>query len=89
MEIDRHLVTIEVTNPHAAPARLQVHDQIPVSGDPRVQVKPGDASAGAALDRDTGVLRWRLELAPGASTTLAFSYEIRRPRGQRLDQGTP
>jgi hypothetical protein len=87
-EIDRHLVTIEITNPHATPARLQVHDQIPVSGDPRVQVTLGEASVGATFDRETGALRWPLELAPGASTTVAFRYEIRRPRGQRLE-GAP
>ncbi len=88
-EVDRHLVTIEITNPHAQPARVRVHDQIPVSGDPRLRVTMPRAPAGATLDQPSGTLRWDLKLAAGSSTTLTFTYEIRRPRAQRLDQVVP
>jgi hypothetical protein len=84
--IDRHLVTIEITNPHAEPAHLQVHDQVPLSGDQRVEVKLLPDTAAGALDPHTGAITWRLVLGPGASTTLRLAYELRRPKGQRLYQ---
>ena len=85
-EIDRHSVTIEITNPHAAPARLQVHDRIPISQDERVEVRLVQSSPAGRLDRDTGALSWRLELGPGASRTLQFSYELSHPKGHRTQQ---
>jgi hypothetical protein len=85
-DIDRHRVTLEVSNPHAHPLRLSIKDQVPVSGDDRVAVKLVGSRPAAQVDRDTGTLAWRLTLPAGASTTLSFEYELGRPSGEQLSQ---
>lgn len=88
-DIDRHRVTLEVTNPHARPLRLSIKDQLPVSGDDRVAVRLIASQPAAQVDRDTGTVFWRLSLAPGASTALTFEYELGRPSGELLSQEAP
>jgi hypothetical protein len=80
-------VTIQVGNYKKQKLAIEIADQIPRSGRDKVEVSLLGAQPAAlgAPDAD-GVLRWRLELAPGATQTLKLSYRITRPKGWRLEQ---
>jgi len=80
-------VTIQVGNYKKQKLAIEVADQIPRSGRDKVEVSLLGAQPAAlgAPDAD-GVLRWRLELAPGATQSLKLSYRITRPKGWRLEQ---
>jgi hypothetical protein len=85
-EVSRYTVTTEVTNPHAFPVRLRVHDQIPVSPDHTVEVALVDSQPAATLDAATGDLAWSVALPAGGTTTLKLVYTLKRPKGHRLHQ---
>ncbi len=57
---------------------IEVRDQIPVSGHGDIQVNLEERS-GAAFNEQTGMLVWKLTLAPGESSTLPFRYTVRYP----------
>jgi hypothetical protein len=80
-------VTIQVGNYKKQKLAIEVADQIPRSGRDKVEVKllGAQPAATGAPDAD-GVIRWRLELAPGATQTLKLGYRITRPRGWQLEQ---
>jgi hypothetical protein len=85
-EVSRYTVTTEVTNPHAFPVRLRVHDQIPVSPDHSVEVALVDSQPAATLDAATGDLAWSVALPAGGTTTVKVVYTLKRPKGHRLHQ---
>jgi len=85
-EVSRYTVTTEVTNPHAFPVRLRVHDQIPVSPDHSVEVSLVDSQPAATLDAATGDLAWSVALPAGGTTTVKVVYTLTRPKGHRLHQ---
>jgi hypothetical protein len=85
-EISRYTVTTEVTNPHAFPVRLRLHDQIPVSPDHTVKVTLVASQPAATLDAATGKVAWSLALGAGATTTVKLVYTLARPKGHRLHQ---
>jgi hypothetical protein len=80
-------VQIQVGNYKKQPVRIDVTDQVPASRRDQVQVKllATDPAPQAAPDAD-GVLRWRVELAPGATRTIRLRYQIVRPKGWVLFQ---
>lgn len=59
---------------------LTVKDQYPVSNTDEVEVTLTESS-GALVDGNTGMLTWKLELAPGAERILKFGYAVRYPKG--------
>lgn len=86
---DLHLVEVEIDleNFLDTPAELEVQDQVPVSIDNKVKVKllrttPKDAH----LDEQTGIITFRVRLAPGGRVELGLAYEIEVPKDTRLIQ---
>ncbi|NUR94048.1 MAG: DUF4139 domain-containing protein, partial [Kribbellaceae bacterium] len=51
-------------------ARITVLDQLPVARDHEITVKPVTADPEPAETTDLGVLTWKLDLAPGAESTI-------------------
>lgn len=84
-EITRYLVTIEISNPYAAPIALRVIDQYPLIGDNHIEVQLLEAPR-AQVERETGKLTWALQLAPAEKVKLAFTYQLKRPRGFKVNQ---
>jgi hypothetical protein len=80
-------VQIQVANYKKQKITVEVVDQIPRSRRDKVAVQLLGVQPGAtgAPDAD-GVIRWRIDLAPGATQTLKLSYRITRPKDWQLYQ---
>lgn len=70
-------ITIElaVKNTTGETAEIELKDQIPVSKTDDIKVKQLNLN-GARLNEKTGILSWKLELAPNEGKIIEFSYEI-------------
>jgi len=80
-------VVIQVGNYKRQKVTIEIVDQLPRSERDKVEVKLLGAQPAAlgAPDAD-GLIRWRLELPPGATQTVKLSYRIIRPKGWELNQ---
>ncbi|MFD2826566.1 mucoidy inhibitor MuiA family protein [Leeuwenhoekiella polynyae] len=75
---------ISIRNTKSSAVNLVLEDRIPVSQNKDIKVSDQETSD-AAYDEKTGILKWTLELAPKASVTKNFSYEVRYPKGQNIN----
>ena len=80
-------VQIQVGNYKKQKVTVEIADQVPRSARDKVEVKllGVQPAATGAPDAD-GVIRWRVELAPGATQTLKLDYQITRPKDWQLYQ---
>ncbi len=80
-------VQIQIGNYKKQAATVEVMDQVPSSRKDKVEVKllATDPAPTAGPDAD-GVVRWRVDLAPGATRTLRLRYVITRPKDWVLFQ---
>jgi uncharacterized protein (TIGR02231 family) len=65
------------------PITIVVEDQIPVSTDKELKVEAQNLS-GAALDKATGKLTWKLILAPAESRSMNVKYTVKYPQEKRV-----
>jgi uncharacterized protein (TIGR02231 family) len=72
--------TITLTNLLAAPARVTVLDQLPVSRHEGIKVKLQDAAPRPSEQSDLNVLTWELTLKPQEKRMLSFGFTIEHPR---------
>lgn len=86
---DLHLVEVEIEIESFLDqvAELEVQDQVPVTIDNKVKVKllktsPKDAQ----LDEQTGIVTFKVKVAPGSRVELSLAYEIEVPKDTRLIQ---
>ena len=68
----------------AQPVSVVVEDQVPVSTNEQIRVDVEETSS-ADYNETTGLLRWSLELPPAETKKLRFGYEVKYPKGQRVD----
>lgn len=68
-------IEIAVKNTTGETAEIEIKDQIPVSKSDDIKVKQVDL-AGARLNEKTGILSWKLKLAPKEGEIIKFTYEI-------------
>ena len=61
-----------------------VKDQYPISQDKEVDVELTESSEAANND-ETGVLSWKLKLAPGEVKKLKMSYSVKYPKDKTLN----
>ncbi|GAA1585488.1 DUF4139 domain-containing protein [Kribbella hippodromi] len=66
--------TIENHTPRTA--RITVLDQLPVSRDHEITVKPVSTTPDPAETTELGVLTWKLDLAAGAETTIKLGFRV-------------
>lgn len=76
---------IAVRNNKKVPVNLVLMDQIPLSRNAELEVK-SQVGQGGSVDAESGFVRWELELAPGAREERRFSYELRYPKGRRVEE---
>jgi len=80
-------VKIQVANYKKQKITVEIVDQIPRSRRDKVEVKLlGIQPAATAAPDVDGVIRWRLDMAPGATQTLQVRYQITRPKDWQLYQ---
>jgi hypothetical protein len=75
---------ITVRNNKKEKAEMLLKDQYPISTDKDIEVELLDNS-GAVVNKDNGVLTWKLELAPGESRQLRISYSVKYPKDKTVN----
>jgi uncharacterized protein (TIGR02231 family) len=75
---------VTVTNHLARPAKVTVHDQIPVSRHESIKVRLDDVSPEPTEKSDLNVLKWELSLQPGAEGTVTYHFTVENPRDVRV-----
>ncbi|RYY56257.1 MAG: mucoidy inhibitor MuiA family protein [Chitinophagaceae bacterium] len=81
----RQVFTYELTvkNNKLTDVNLLLKDQYPLSNIKEVEVKL-DESGEAMVNTETGALTWKIELKPGESRKVRFSYTIRYPKDKKI-----
>ncbi len=74
---------INLKNSKTSSVNLILTDQIPVSNDKNIIVKPLIIK-GAELDESTGLLSWKIKLSSNESKTLKLSYSIESDKNKPL-----
>ena len=59
-------------------------DQYPISTNKDIEVELL-SDGGAQINKEIGVLTWKLQLAPNESKTVRFSYSVKYPKGKTLN----
>ncbi|MDQ3263532.1 MAG: DUF4139 domain-containing protein [Myxococcota bacterium] len=86
-DVGEYRVTIEVANPYGFPLPVRIHDQWPLQGNDKAEVKLGKVEpAAASKDDQKGMLEWALTLPPGGKTKVSFRYTLKRPKDWRMEQ---
>jgi hypothetical protein len=70
---------ITVRNTKGTAINLELHDQYPLSPQSEIEVKLVE-SGEATVNKDTGLLTWKLDLAPKESKKLGFAYSVKYPK---------
>lgn len=81
----KQLFTYEilVKNNKITDVNLLLKDQFPLSNIKEVIVTLEDGSE-AMINAETGVLTWKLDLKPGESKKVRFSYSVRYPKDKKI-----
>ena len=74
---------ITVKNNKSQKINITVFDQVPVSIMGDVIVTVGELAQGSK-EEQTGIIKWKLELAPAVQKLLEFQYEVRYPRKEKI-----
>jgi len=74
---------IIVKNNKLTDVNLLLKDQYPLSTIKEVEVKLDDKGE-AMVNEETGVLTWKINLKPGESKKVRFSYTVKYPKDQRI-----
>jgi len=82
----KEVFTYQITlrNNKKEKAEMLLKDQYPISTDKDIEVELLD-NGGAAVNRDNGVLTWKLELAPGESKKIRISYSVKYPKDKTVN----
>ena len=82
----KEVFTYEITvrNNKKEKVQLLLKDQYPISTDKDIEDELLE-SGGAIVNKDTGVLTWRVELAPGESRQYRISYSVKYPKDKTVN----
>ena len=82
---NKQLFTYEVLvkNNKLTDVNLLLKDQFPLSTIKEVEVKLEDVSD-AIVNAETGVLTWKIDLKPGESKKVRFSYSVKFPKDKKI-----
>lgn len=75
---------IVAKNTHKEPITIVIHDRVPVSRKNEIEVSLGDL-AGAELNKETGILKWKKAIPAGESVTIRFDYEVKYPKDKPIN----
>lgn len=74
---------VRLRNGKKEAVNLLLKDQYPVSTDKDMEVELL-AAEGAAVNKETGVLTWKLNLKAGATETIRISYSVKYPKDKNI-----
>jgi len=75
---------IKVRNAKKDTVRLLLKDQFPVSTEKEIEVELL-RSDDATVQKESGLLSWQMELAPGQAKTVRVSYSVKSPSGRAVE----
>lgn len=75
---------ITIRNTKSIAISIEIEDQVPVSKQKEITVDVNETS-GAEWNKESGKLKWKLNLEPNATKTLIFSYLIKYPKNYIID----
>lgn len=74
---------IELRNKKSQKVNIVVEDQYPLSTNEAIEVTLDNAK-GAEVNKEEGLLKWKLNMEPGKAEKLNFRYSVKYPKKQRL-----
>ncbi len=74
---------ISLRNNKKQPVTLFVFDQYPISKEKEIEVELTDGG-GASVDKETGILKWKVTLDLGQTKKLNFRYSVKYPKERIL-----
>lgn len=74
---------ITVRNKKAQPIAILIEDQIPVPNTKEIDVEKIEDSK-AEYKEETGLLKWKKQIAPGKTETIRLQYYIKYPKGSNM-----
>lgn len=74
---------LTVVNKRNNPITLKLKDQVPISTDKSIQVKPNELSGGM-LEGETGIITWDVQLDSGKTKKLKFNYGVDYPKDKQI-----
>ncbi len=69
---------IKLRNNKSKTVNIVVQDQYPITQKSAISIELLNAE-GAEVNKDTGLLEWKLNLEPGKTQTVSFEYEVKYP----------
>ena len=75
---------ITLRNTKKVPVDITINDQFPVSTNKEISVEDLKA-AGAAIDKETGMITWSVHLKPGEEKKLIKSYSVKYPKDKQVN----
>lgn len=83
-KVQKFTYELTVKNNKKDTIRMMLKDQYPLTTNKEIEVELLDES-GASVNSETGVLAWKLELAPGEVKKVRFSYSVKYPKDKALN----
>lgn len=74
-----YLYELRVRNGKVNAIDMLLKDQYPISTDKSIEVELVD-NGGAAVNTETGVLTWRIDVKPGETKTYRFMFTVKSPK---------
>ena len=75
---------ISVKNNRQESVNITVFDQAPISRNTSIEVNMEELSDGQ-FDKQTGIIKWPLQLQPGEQRELVLQYKVKYPKNRRLN----
>ena len=75
---------ITVKNNRQESVNITVFDQAPISRNTSIEVSMEELSDGQ-FDKQTGIIKWPLQLQPGEQRELVLQYKVKYPKNRRLN----
>ena len=75
---------ISVKNNRQESVNITVFDQAPISRNTSIEVSMEELSDGQ-LNKQTGIIKWPLQLQPGEQRDLILQYKVKYPKNRRLN----
>ena len=70
---------IRVRNSKSTAINMILKDQYPISTDKSIEIELSN-DGGAMVNKETGVLTWKIDVKPGETKTYRFTYTVKHPK---------
>ena len=85
-DVTEYTVSIEIANHHKRKIQVELHDQVPLEDQEKLEIKNISLPRGMTRDKKTGQLVWEGSVKGSAVKKLSFSFQIVRPKDWELRQ---